>query len=124
MKPPGPRFIVRSTTARDAVLTVSITVLVLGFLGYGIFHMAQPVQGNKLTGTVVEKQFTPLKEKRIDFSRSKLTGARESEGEYLLRVRVDSEQGRVFDVPVARFLYETKKTGDLLTFIRPPSEQR
>ena len=118
------KLVVPSTTARETFIAVLIAVLVLGFVGYGVYHMAQPVQGNKLTGVIVEKQFTALKEQRINFSGRKIEGIRDSEGEYLMKVRVDSENGRTYDVPVARSLYETKKTGDPLTFVRPPSEQR
>ncbi len=124
MNPPRPRVVVRSTTARDALVAAVIAVLVLGFVGYGIFQMSQPVTGNKLSGVIVEKQFTPFKEQRIDFSRSKLERVKESEGEYLLKVRVDSEKGRVFDVPVQKPLYDARNLGDALTFLRPASEQK
>lgn len=124
MKPPAPKLVVRSTTLRDALVAGVIAVLVLGFIAYGIRHMAQPVAGNKLTGVVVEKVFIPLKEQQVEFSGRKLKAVREIEGEYLLKVRVDAEKGRVFDVPVVKSLYDLKGVGDSLTFIRPPSEQR
>ena len=124
MNAPPPKLVVRNTTLRDALIAGLIAVLALGFVGYGIFHMGQPVQGNKLTGVVLEKQFIPLKEQQVEFSGRKLKAVRESDGEYVLKVRVDAEKGRIFEVPVAKSLYEAKKAGDALTFIRPPSEQR
>jgi hypothetical protein len=114
----------RSHPLRDSLIAGALAVLVLGFIGYGIRHMSQPVVGNKLTGVIVEKQFTPLKEQMVEFSGRALKGVKESEGEHVLKVRVDSEQGRVFDVPVQKALYDFKKIGDELIFMRPPSEQR
>ena len=122
-KPTAP-FVVRSTTARDTIIAILVATVILGFLGYGVFHMSQPVQGNQLTGTVVAKKFTPLKEQFVDFDGRKLKGTRESEGEYVLKVRVDADGGRVYEVPVAKGLFEAKKEGDSVTFMRPRSEQR
>jgi hypothetical protein len=126
MNPPGPppKVVVRNTTLRDSLVAGVLALLVLGFLAYGIRHMAQPVTGNKLTGVIVEKQFTPLKEQMVEFSGRVIKGVKESEGEHVLKVRVDSEQGRTFDVPVEKSLYDLKKVGDPLIFMRPPSEQR
>jgi hypothetical protein len=122
--PPTPRVVVRSHTLRDALIAGALALLVLGFIAYGIRHMSQPVAGNKLTGVIVEKQLIPLKEQMVEFSGRALRGVKESEGEHVLKVRVDSEQGRVFDVPVEKSLYDLKKVGDPLIFMRPPSEQR
>jgi hypothetical protein len=33
------------------------------------------------------------------------------------------EQKRTYEVPVEQALYDAKKVGDSVTFIRPPSEQ-
>ena len=85
--------------------------------------MAAPVPGNKLTGVVTGKEFTPFKERQIDFSGRKIEAAREVDGEYVLKVRVDSEH-RTYEVPVEKPVYETKKAGDSFTFLRPLSEQR
>lgn len=123
-KPAAP-FVVRSTTARDTFIAILVATVILGFLGYGIFHMSQPVQGNQLTGTVAAKKFTPLKEQFVDFDGRKLKGTRESEGEYVLKVRVDgADGGRIYEVPVAKGLFEAKKEGDKVIFMRPRSEQK
>ncbi len=120
----GPKVVVRSTTLRDTIVGVVLALAVLGIIAYGIRHMAQPVRGNKVTGIIVEKQLIPLKEQMVEFSGRAIKGVKESEGEHILKVRVDAEKGRVFEVPVAKELYDLKKVGDSLTFIRPPSEQR
>lgn len=122
-KPAGPRVIIKSTAKRDAFIAAVIGLLVLGFVGYGILHMAQPVTGNKLTGTVVEKSFTPQKERQVSFSGRHLEGTKEIAGEYVLKVRVEKEN-RIYEVPVEQPIYDAKSVGDSLTFLRPPSEQR
>lgn len=121
---PAPKVVVRTTTVRDAIVAAVAGLAILGFVIYGVMHMGSPVQGNKLTGVVVEKMFVPLPEKQVEFSGSTLKRVRESEGEYALKVRVEAEGGRLFEVPVEKVLYDAKRVGDSLTFIRPPSEQR
>jgi hypothetical protein len=119
----APRVIVASTSKRDAFIAVLIGLVVLAFVGYGIVHMAQPEKGNKLTGTVIEKVFKPQKEQQISFSGRRIEGTKEIAGEYVLKVRVESEK-RTYEVPVEQALYEAKNLGDSLTFLRPESEQR
>ena len=123
MKPQDPRVVVPNTSMRDATIAIVAGVLVLGFVLYGIFTMAKPTSGNRLTGIVIAKHFTPQPEQQITFSGRKLEGAKEIEGEYLLEVRVEEEK-RTFEVPVEKPLYESRNIGDPVTFIRPPSEQK
>ena len=123
MSPPAPRVVIASTTKRDAFIAIIAGLLVLVFLGYGIMQMSRPVAGNKLTGVVVGKVFTPQKEQMIDFSGRKIERTREIDGEYVLKVRVESEN-RVYEVPVEKPMYESKKEGDAMSFLRPESEQR
>ncbi len=123
MNPPAPRVVIPSTTKRDALVAIIAGLLVLVFVGYGIMQMSRPVVGNKLTGVVVGKVFTPQKEQIIDFSGRKITSTREIDGEYVLKVRVEKEN-RVYEVPVEKPMYESKKEGDEMTFLRPESEQR
>ena len=111
-----------SLSKRDTILAVFVGLAVLFFIGYGVMHMSQPVTGNKLTGTVIEKKFTPQKERQVSFSGRHLEGAKDIAGEFILKVRVE-EQKRTYDVPVEQPVYEAKNVGDSLTFLRPPSEQ-
>jgi hypothetical protein len=124
MNPPakGP-LVLPSTTKRDALIAAIAGIIVLAFVGYGIVHMASPVQGNKLSGTIVEKIFIPQKEERINFSGRRIEGTKEIAGEFILKVRVDPD-GRIYEVPVEEPQYHSKKVGDTLIFLRPPSEQR
>ena len=121
---PGPRVVLKNNAVRDALIAVACAVLILGVLGYAVLNVSKKPQGNMLSGKVVEKVFTPLKEEIVEFSGRKLKGVRESEGEYVLKVRVDAEEGRVFEVPVSQTTYRLKDVGDTLEFIRPRSEQK
>jgi len=105
------------------MIAIGVGTLLMIFIGYGLMHMGSPVKGNRLTGTIVEKIFTPQKEQQVTFSGRKIEGVKEIAGEYVLKVRVDV-QNRTYDVPVEAAIYNTKKVGDPLTFIRPPSEQK
>ena len=115
---------VKSTTLRDAVIAGIFILGFLALLAYGIVQLAAKPKGNMLIGEVVGREFKPLKEQFVEFSGNTLKRTRESKGEYTLKVRVDSEGGRVFDVPVSEATYESKKAGDSLEFMRPLSEQK
>jgi hypothetical protein len=123
MSAPAPRLVIPSTSKRDWIIAMAAGLLILVFVGYGVMHMAAPVTGNKVTGIVIGKEFTPFRERQVSFSGRRIEEVREIDGEYVLKVRVDSEH-RTYEVPVEKPLYQAKKEGDSLTFIRPPSEQR
>jgi hypothetical protein len=126
MKPPPANHahvVIRDTHRRDNLIAVGAGLLLLVFVGYGVMHMGSPVKGNKLTGEIVEKVFTEQKERQITFSGRKIKEAREIAGEYVLKVRVPPDN-RIYEVPVEEPVYLSKKVGDTMTFMRPPSEQR
>lgn len=114
--------VVPTVGRREAVIAIVLGLIILAFIGYGVMHMAEPVQGNKLTGVILEKSFTPQKEQQISFSGRKIEGTKEVDGEYAFKVRVEA-QNRTYDVPVEKPLYESKQVGDSVTFLRPRSEQ-
>ena len=118
---PSP-VVIPSTTKRDALIATLIGVVALIFVGYGVMHLSQPVAGNKLSGTVIEKVFTPQKERQVSFNGRHIEGTREIAGEYVLKVRVESEK-RTYEVPVEEELYNAKNVGDSVMFLRPESEQ-
>ena len=123
MNPNAPRVVIPRTTRREALIAIVAGLLVLVFVGYGIMQMGQKVPGNDLTGVIVGKTFTPQKERQIEFSGRKIQRTRKIDGEYVLKVRVGAEN-RVYEVPVEKPVYESKKEGDPMTFLRPESEQR
>lgn len=122
MTPVPPRLVLPKTTKRDTIIAIIAGLLVLVFLGYGIMQMGRPANGNQLTGVIVGKEFTPQRERQITFSGRKLKSARETDGEYICKVRV-AKENRVYDVPVEKADYETRKVGATMTFLRPESEQ-
>lgn len=117
-----PRFVVPSTTKRDAFIAVIAGLFVLAFVVFGIIQMGKPARGNQLTGVIVGKEFTPQRERQITFSGRQLKSAREIDGEYVFKVRV-AKENRTYDVPVAKDEYQAKKEGDTMSFLRPESEQ-
>ena len=121
---PQPRVVIKSNTARDAVITIVAVVLLVTLLIFGVMQLREKPAGNSLRGEIVEKVFTPMKEEIVEFNGRRMKSNRQSEGEFMFKVRVDSEGGRVFEVPVPKSIYVSKKTGDAITFIRPKSEQK
>ena len=127
MKRDAPRVVVVSgTTKRDAIIAAVTGLLTVAFLAYGFMHfakMSHRAKRSTLTGIVVEKQFAPAPEQQITVGREGLR-ERRLDGEYVLKVRVDAENARVFEVPVEKTMFEEKKVGDPLTFLRPRSERQ
>ena len=121
---PQPRVVIKNNTVRDAAITILLVALALGLLAFGITQLREKPAGNTLTGKIVGREFTPMKEQIVEFSGRHLKQTRESDGEFVLKVRVDSEGGRVFEVPVTKAMYQAKKEGDAVTFVRPKSEQK
>ena len=121
---PQPRVVLKNNTVRDAVIAATCIAAILALLVWGVTQLREKPTGNMLTGEIVAKEFTPMKEEVVEFSGRHLKSTRASDGEFVLKVRVDSEGGRVFDVPVTKADYQAKKEGDSMTFVRPRSEQR
>lgn len=121
---PQPRVVIRSNTARDAVITIAAVTALVALLIFGVMQLREKPQGNSLRGEIIEKVFTPMKEEIVEFNGRRMKSNRESDGEYMFKVRVNSEGGRVFEVPVSKSVYVSKNQGDSMTFIRPKSEQK
>jgi|GEM_PF-1292657 len=121
---PGP-VIVPAVSRRETIIAFASGLGVLGLLVYGVLQMGdgqQKASSNTLTGKVVGRSFTPLKEEVIAFGRNGLK-SHQSAGEYILKVRVPSEN-RVFEVPVDGNTYEAVLDGASFSFMRPHSEQK
>ena len=121
---PQPRVVIKNNTVRDAAITILLVVLALGLLAFGVTQLREKPAGNTLTGEIVGREFTPMKEQIVEFNGRHLKQTRESDGEFGLKVRVDSEGGRVFEVPVTKAVWQAKKDGDSFKFVRPKSEQK
>ncbi len=122
---PDPRLVVKSTSRREIVIATLAAVLVLGGVVWGILamqaHQARPSK-NQLTGVILAKHDSGEREQLVAIGRK---GLKKKDGDsgYWVDVKVEPG-GRVYEVPVTKAQWETKKVGDTQTFIRPPSEQR
>ena len=121
---PQPRVVIKSNTARDAVITIAAVTALVALLIFGVMQLREKPMGNSLRGEIIGKVFTPMKEEIVEFNGRRMKSNRESDGEYMFKVRVDSEEGRLFEVPVSKAIYASKNQGDSMTFIRPKSEQK
>ena len=121
---PPPRVVLKNNSVRDAAIAGACILAILALLGWGVTQLREKPMGNMLTGEIVAKEFTPMKEETVEFKGRHLKSTRSSDGEFVLKVRVASEDGRVFDVPVTKAVYVSKKEGDAMTFVRPRSEQK
>lgn len=122
MMPEKKILVIPSTTRRDALIAGLAGVLVLAFMVFGVMtfvFQSQKAQSAKVTGVILERQFTPAPEQEISVGGKGLK-VKNIEGEFLLKVRVDNEP-EPFEVPVTKAIYESKKNGDSLTFLRPAS---
>ncbi len=125
MNPAPPnRVVVQPSSRKEIAITISCVVLLLALLAGGVMQLREKPKGNGVKGMIVEKVFTPLKEEIVEFSGKHLQATKASEGEFVFKVRVDSEDARVFEVPVSKAVYDSKKVGDSMSFIRPRSEQK
>jgi hypothetical protein len=114
------RIVLEDRSRRDVLVSVLLVVGLAVGLGFGFWKYASSspsAYSNTLKGVVLEKRFTPEREQLITYGRKGLK-TKESEGEYLFKVRVPPGN-EVMEVPVDRGLYQAKKVGDTVTFLRP-----
>jgi hypothetical protein len=111
-----PRF-----TKKDIILVVVLAAVIIGFITLAIVNSTQRPK-NTLVGVVKGKHSTGERETLLDVSRKGVEGKTVDTG-YYLKVFV-AEENRTYDVIVERELWEQKKEGDTLSFLRPPNEQK
>lgn len=96
------------------VVAVAIGLLVLGGIVFAVWVSSTDVVAARLTGTVVAKEFIPLKEEQITFGEDDLrTGS--VDGNYTLTVDVPMPDGTVEPYTVERLgkaRWEAVKVGD------------
>jgi hypothetical protein len=118
MKP----VVLEDRSKRDFWVALLLIVVVVAAAGTGLWKYVSgspSAYSNTLKGVILEKQFTPEKEQLITFGRKGLK-RKENDGEYLLKVRVPPGN-EILEVPVDRGLYQSKKVGDTVTFLKPES---
>ncbi|MEO6786057.1 MAG: hypothetical protein ABI318_07985 [Chthoniobacteraceae bacterium] len=119
-QPPRPHLVVSGVNRRDVIIGVLLALVLGGFIAAAIFQSAKP-PGNLLTGVIRAKDAPGLRETLMTVSRHGVSEKTADTG-YSLKVWVESQK-RDYDVMVMKDLWEKKKVGDTLEFLRPPSEQ-
>ncbi len=120
-QPPRPRIVVPGVNRRDILIGVLIAIVGIAFIAAAIFQSGKS-PGNLITGVVRERSTPAPRETLMTVSRKGVTEKTADTG-YSLKVWVESEK-REFEVMVEKDIWEKKKTGETLEFLRPPSEQR
>jgi hypothetical protein len=124
-RPIPPRVVIPSTKKRDTLIAVGVGGALLALIAVGISltggRIGQP-SANQLTGIVVAKHESGEVEKEISFNKKGMK-SKETDSGYSIDVKTEPG-GRIYELPVSRELWETRKIGDKQSFIRPPSEQR
>ena len=111
-------FVVKSTTARDAVIAVIAGGGLLAFVLWGMLHMSQGVTGHSLLlGTIVARHFQPQPEEQLTVGRGGLD-EQHIDGTYTMDVR--TPDGRIYTVYVEKPVYDAHLPGDSLSFLPPP----
>ena len=125
-EPKKPVLVVPSgMSRRDIITAVLIAVAVIGFIALAIFYMGTGRPGNLISGVVTGRSTTGERETLLSLHRSGKQGVKSSTADtgYTLKVFVKDEN-RTYDVMVERDVWEQKKDGDTLEFLRPPNEQQ
>jgi hypothetical protein len=110
---PSPRL-------RDAAIASAAGAAVLAFILFAIFYFSRQADSTGgLTGTIIAKSFVPRPETQITFGQGGLS-SRAIAGEYIFRVRVPAEGGRIYRVSVSAATYGNHEVGETFYFLRPP----
>lgn len=116
---PNSRRIVPDTRWRDRLIAVGVGLAVLGFVVFALFALGRQANAaGGVEGVIVAKEFIVQPETQVTVGRGGVT-SREIAGEYVLRVRVPQEGGKVYRVSVDRVVYEAKRGGERYYFVRP-----
>lgn len=110
-------LVIETVSSRERIIAILIGLACLLVVLFAVSKLGNRLASNTLTGTIIAKSFTPLKEEQITLGRQGVK-ARAKDGDYEFRVNV---QGREYIVPVYKETYKSKKEGDTFTFARPPS---
>jgi hypothetical protein len=125
MSAPNPRLIVPNTRRRDLLIALGCGLVVLVLILFGVFVLGREqgaLSANELSGVIVAKHFAGEKETEVSYGRKGLK-SRVTDSGYSFDVRVPPEN-RVYQLPVSKGLYDSRKVGDHQAFIKPRSEQQ
>jgi hypothetical protein len=104
---------------RDTLIAVAGGIAVLAFILYAIAYLSKQADSTGgVDGTIISKEFVPQPETQITFGQGGLS-RRSVAGDYIFRVRVPRENGRVYRVSVDSATYDSHQVGDPYYFLRP-----
>lgn len=122
-RPPVTRVVIKGWRFRDIALAVGIGLVAVGLVVFAIWQTNKPQKTNKLEGVITEKIATGQREQEISlgFKKGKLDRQVTDTG-YHLKVKV-RDIPEPYVVPVTKTVWEARKVGDNLEFMRPVSER-
>ena len=120
-QPPRPRVVASRMNRRDILIAVVIALVGITFIIAAISQSGRS-PGNLIAGVVRERSTPAPRETLMTVSRKGVTEKTADTG-YSVKVWVESEK-REYEVMVEKEIWEKKKPGDTLEFLRPASEQR
>jgi hypothetical protein len=118
---PRPKLVVSGVNRRDIIIGVVIALALLGFILAAIFSSGSGPR-NLVTGVIKSHSAPGPRETLMTVSRKGVSEKTADTG-YSLKVWVEKEK-REYEVMVEKDIWEKKKDGDTLEFLRPTSEQR
>ncbi len=113
------RRVVPDARWRDTLIAVAAGVVVLGFVLYAMFSLGRQANSTGwVEGVIVGKEFVPRPETQITVGQGGVH-RRTLAGDYLFRVRVPQENGKIYTVFVDPSVYDAQQERDRFHFIKP-----
>ena len=101
------------------LIAVAAGVVVLGFVLYAVFSLGRQANSTGWTqGVIVGKEFVARPESQITFGQGGMH-SRLLAGDYIFRVQVPQENGKVYRVFVDLSVYERQHEGEPFSFVKP-----
>ena len=117
-----PVVVVSRFSLRDLALVLVILIAIVGFIVLAVQYSTKKPK-NMLRGTVQGRYATGERETLLDVRPRKGVSSKTVDTGYYLKVFVP-EENRTYDVIVEKELWQQKKDGDALDFLRPADEQK
>lgn len=117
-----PVLVVPRFGRRDIIIIIALVVALIGFILLAIYDSTKPPK-NMLKGVIQGKESTGERETEFDVRPRKGVSSKTVDTGYYLKVFVP-EENRVYTVIVEKELWDQKKEGEPMEFLRPPNEQK
>ena len=117
-----PVVVVSRFGLRDLALVLVILIAIVGFIVLAVQYSTKKPK-NTIRGVVQGRYATGERETLIDVRPRKGVTSKTVDTGYYLKVFVP-EENRTYDVIVEKELWQQKKDGDSLDFLRPEDEQK